>query len=138
MQDGFTSRDVIALTGIKARQLQRSDQRGAVIPERERHRRRYTTRHLSEVAVLCESRRKGFSLQGLLMGIRFLDSAKAWSKSSTEYHLSTDGTHLYLESWAREIVDILKNSDQPIPGICLTDAVGQIRPGLPQKRRILR
>jgi len=42
-------------------------------------------------------------------------------------HLLTDGTHLYLETSARQIVDILKNSKQPILGICLSDAVRQVR-----------
>ena len=34
MQDRFTSREVIALTGITARQLQWWDERGVVKPER--------------------------------------------------------------------------------------------------------
>ncbi|MGB0010727.1 MAG: hypothetical protein WBQ03_03920, partial [Candidatus Sulfotelmatobacter sp.] len=42
-------------------------------------------------------------------------------------HLLTDGTHLYLETSARQIVDILKNSNQPILGVCLSDAVRQVR-----------
>jgi hypothetical protein len=45
----------------------------------------------------------------------------------SEYHLLTDGTHLYLETSARQIVDILKNSSQPIIGVCLSDAVRQVR-----------
>jgi len=46
---------------------------------------------------------------------------------ASEYHLLADGTHLYLETSARQIVDILKNSSQPILGICLSDAVRQVR-----------
>jgi len=46
---------------------------------------------------------------------------------NSEYHLLTDGRHLYLETSARQIVDILKNSSQPILGICLNDAVRQVR-----------
>jgi hypothetical protein len=46
---------------------------------------------------------------------------------SSDYHLLTDGTHLYLETSARQIVDILKNSDQPILSVCLSDAVRQVR-----------
>jgi GMP synthase-like glutamine amidotransferase len=49
---------------------------------------------------------------------------------SSDCHLLTDGTHLYLETSARQIVDILKNSDQPILGICLSDAVRQVRAGV--------
>src|ERR1700758_5776853 len=73
MQDRFTSREVIALTGITARQLQWWDERGVVQPEREGHRRLYSMEHLTEVAVICELRRKGFSLQGVRKAMRFLD-----------------------------------------------------------------
>ena len=45
-------------------------------------------------------------------------------------HLLTDGTHLYLETSARQIVDILKNSEQPILAVCLSDAVRQVRAGV--------
>ena len=49
---------------------------------------------------------------------------------SSEYHLLTNGTHLYLECSAKQVMDILKNSNQPILGICLTDAVRQVRAGI--------
>ncbi len=85
----------------------------------EGHRRLYSMNHLTEVAVICELRRKGFSLQGVRKVMRFLDRefgkglAEIVNRNS-DYHLLTDGTHLYLETSARQIVDILKNSSQPI------------------------
>src|ERR1700723_2922243 len=130
MQELFSSLEVIDLTGITPRQLQWWDERGVVKPEREGHRRLYSLNHLTEVAVICELRRKGFSLQGVRKVMRFLDReigkglAEIVGRSS-DYHLLTDGTHLYLETSARQIVDILKNSDQPILAVCLSDAVGQ-------------
>ena len=132
MKDSFSSQDVIALTGITARQLQWWDERGVVKPEREGHRRLYSMQNLTELAVICELRRKGFSLQGVRKVMRFLDRelgkrlAEIVSRTS-DVHLLTDGTHLYLETSARQIVDILKNSSQPILGVCLTDAVRQVR-----------
>src|SRR5882762_3311428 len=132
MQDRFTSQQVIALTGITPRQLQWWDERGVVKPEREGHRRLYSMNHHTEVAVICEFRRKGFSLQGVRKVMRFLDRefgkglAEIVSRNS-DYHLLTDGTRLYLETSARQIVDILKNSSEPILGICLSDAVRQVR-----------
>jgi DNA-binding transcriptional MerR regulator len=138
MPDRFTSREVIALTGITARQLQWWDERGVVRPGREGHRRLYSMNHLTEVAVICELRRKGFSLQGVRKVMRFLDRefgkglAEIVSHNS-DYHLLTDGTHLYLETSARQIVDILKNSSQPILGICLSDAVRQVRGAISKK-----
>jgi DNA-binding transcriptional MerR regulator len=132
MQDRFPSHEVTALTGITARQLQYWDERSVVKPEREGHRRLYSLQKLTEVAVICELRRKGFSLQGVRKVMRFLDRevgkglAEIVSRTS-DVHLLTDGTHLYLETSARQIVDILKNSNQPILGICLSDAVRQVR-----------
>jgi len=132
MKDRFPSHDVIALTGITARQLQWWDERGVVKPEREGHRRLYSLQNLTEIAVICELRRKGFSLQGVRKVMRFLDRefgkrlAEIVGRTS-DVHLLTDGTHLYLEPSARQIVDILKNSTQPILGVCLTDAVRQVR-----------
>src|ERR1700691_5960182 len=132
MQARFPSQDVIALTGITPRQLQWWDERGVVKPQREGHRRMYSMNHLTEVAVICELRRKGFSLQSVRKVMRFLgrEFGKGLAEivsHGSEYHLLTDGTHLYLETSARQIVDILRNSKQPILGICLSDAVRQVR-----------
>jgi len=122
----------MALTGITARQLQWWDERGVVKPEREGHRRLYSMNQLTEIAVICQLRRKGFSLQGVRKVVRFLDRefhkglAEIVERNS-DIHLLTDGKRLYLETSAKQIVDILKNSNQPILGVCLSDAVRQVR-----------
>ena len=139
MQQSFPSHEVIALTGITARQLQWWDERGVVKPEREGHRRLYSLDRLTEVAVICELRRKGFSLQGVRKVMRFLDRefgkglAEIVDRNS-EYHLLTDGKRLYLETSVRQIVDILKNSNQPILSVCLSDAVRQVRAGVVSRK----
>jgi DNA-binding transcriptional MerR regulator len=132
MQERFTSQEVIALTGITPRQLQWWDERGVVKSKREGHRRWYSMDRLIEMAVICELRRKGVSLQGVRKVLRFLEQelGKGLAEvlgSNSEYHLLTDGTHLYLETSARQIVDILRNSDQPILAVCLSDTVRQVR-----------
>lgn len=135
MKDRFTSQEVIRLTGITPRQLQWWDERGVVRPERDGHRRLYSFNQLTEMAVICELRRKGFSLQGVRKVMRFLDRefgtglAEIMSHDS-ELHLLSDGKRLYLETDAHQIVDILKNSAQPILGVCLSDAVRQVRAGV--------
>jgi len=132
MQESFTSRDVVRLTGITARQLQWWDERGLVVPCRDGHRRVYSFEDLTEVAVICELRRKGFSLQRMRMVVRFLQ--KEFSKrlaetvsASSSYHLLTDGKTLYLETSPQQIVDIQKTSRQPMFAICLSDTVRQVR-----------
>ncbi len=132
MPDRFPSQQVIALTGITARQLQWWDERGVVKPEREGHRRLYSMQNLTEVAIICQLRRKGFSLQGVRKVMRFLERELGKGLAdivdrNSDVHLLTDGKRLYLETSERQIVDILKNSDQPILGICLSDAVRQVR-----------
>ena len=132
MQDLFTSHDVIRLTGITARQLQWWDERGIVVPARQGHRRVYSFEDLTEVAVICELRRKGFSLQRVRKVVRFLQ--REFSKrlaetvaGSSNYHLLTDGRSLYLETSPQQIVDILKNSRQPMLAICLSDTVRRVK-----------
>jgi DNA-binding transcriptional MerR regulator len=135
MTESFPSHEVIALTGVSARQLQWWDERGVVKPDRVGHRRLYSLQQVMEMAVICELRRKGFSLQGVRKVMRFLqrEFGKGLAEivgRNSDVHLLTDGKNLYLETSAKQIVDILKNSDQPILGICLSDAVRQVRADL--------
>ena len=132
MQKRFTSREVVALTGITPRQLQWWDERRIVVPAREGHRRLYSMDDLVEVAVICELRRRGFPLQRVRKVVRFLqrEFGKRLAETvsgASDYHLLTDGSSLYLETSARQIVDILKNARQPMLAICLSDTVRQVR-----------
>src|SRR6266446_9636254 len=132
MQEHFTSREVVALTGITLRQLQWWDERRIVVPAREGRRRLYSTEDLAEVAVICELRRRGFSLQRVRKVMRFLQ--REFSKrlaetvsGASEYHLLNDGRTIYLETSAKQILDLLKNARQPMFAICLSDTVRQVR-----------
>src|ERR1700693_2909744 len=115
MQTRFTSREVVALTGISLRQLQWWDERRIVVPARQGHRRLYSTEDLAEVAVICELRRRGFSLQRVRKVMRFLQ--REFSKrlaetvtGSSDYLLLTHGRAPYLGKWGRQIVDSLTQS----------------------------
>jgi len=132
VQEPFTSRDVIALTGITPRQLQWRDERRIVVPARQGHRRLYSMEDLAEVAVICELRSRGFSLQRVRKVMRFLQREFGKRLAHTvsgasDYHLLTDGRTLYLETSPQQIVDILKNTRQPMLTICLSDTVRQVR-----------
>jgi DNA-binding transcriptional MerR regulator len=132
MQTEFTSNEVIAITGITPRQLQWWDERRIVVPSRSGRRRLYSLEDLSEIAVICELRRRGFSLQRMRKVVRFLQREFGKRLAETvsgrsEYHLLTDGTSLYLETSAQQIVDILKNARQPMLAICLSDTVRRVR-----------
>jgi DNA-binding transcriptional MerR regulator len=128
----FTSQDVVALTGISPRQLQWWDEQGIVSPGREGHRRLYTLADVTEISVICELRRKGFSLQRVRKVLRFLQREygkrlDATLNSSSQVHLLTDGERIYIETSARQVIDILKNARQPLLTVCLSDTLRQIR-----------
>ena len=140
MQNQFTSNEVIELTGITARQLQWWDERRIVVPERQGHRRIYAWDELVTVAVICQLRRRGFSLQRMRKVIRFLQQEFGTSLSATvsgtsDYHLLTDGTNLYLRTSARQVVDLLKNARQPMFDICLSDEVRRVRAEIQARKK---
>jgi DNA-binding transcriptional MerR regulator len=141
MQSAFTSQEVVALTGITARQLQWWDERKIVVPAREGHRRLYTFDDVAEIAVICELRQRGFSLQRVRKVIRFLQRELGKRLVETvsagaEYHLLTDGRNIFLENSARGVIDVLKNSRQPLLSICLSDTVQQIRGEVQESRKV--
>ena len=121
MQQTFTSKEVVALTGISPRQLQWWDERHIVVPAREGHKRVYG---LDDLA--------GFSLQKIRRVIRFLQKELGKRlvetvSAASEYHLLTDGRHIYLEDSARAVVDLLKNARQPMLSVCLSDTIQRVR-----------
>ncbi|MGH9580380.1 MAG: MerR family transcriptional regulator [Terriglobales bacterium] len=140
MNRGFTSRQVVELTGITLRQLQWWDERGIVVPEREGRRRLYRMDDVAAIAVIAELRAKGFSLQRVRKVVRSLQREFGRSLVETvtarsDYHLLTDGRNIYLETSARQVIDILKNARQPIFAVCLSDTVRRIRADLRARKR---
>ncbi|MGH9509692.1 MAG: MerR family transcriptional regulator [Terriglobales bacterium] len=131
MERHFSSREVAALTGITLRQLQWWDERRIVVPVRQGRRRLYSLGNLAELAVIAELRDKGFSLQRVRKVVRALERefqrrlVETVTRTS-EYHLLTDGRSVYVENSARQVIDILKNSRQPIFAVCLSDTVRRI------------
>ena len=87
---------------------------------------------VAEVAVIVELRRKGFSLQRMRKIVKFLRNELERRLAQTvtgdsDYHLLTDGKHIYLENSEKQVIDILKNARQPMLTVCLSDAVRQVR-----------
>jgi len=131
MEQTFTSREVLALTGISARQLQWWDERGIVVPAREGHKRIFSIDDVAEVAVICELRDRGFSLQKIRRVVRFLQRELGKRlvetvRAASEYHLLTDGRQIFLEDSARGVVDLLKNARQPMLSVCLSDTIQRV------------
>ena len=130
-EQSFSSEQVAALARVSARQLQWWDERGVVSPEHQGHRRRYRLEELIEVVVIAELRSKGFSLQKIRRVLRFLHRELGRRladvlRPNSEYHLLTDGRNIFLEDSQRKIVDLLKNSRQPIISVCISDHVKRL------------
>ena len=117
---------------MSPRQLQWWDERGIVRPARLGHRRVYSLQDLAEVAVIGALRERGFSLQKVRKVMRYLqrEFGKRLAETVTadsDYHLLTDGRHIFVETSPQQVIDVLKNARQPMFAICLSDAVRRVR-----------
>jgi len=131
LKESFTSVEVAQLTGISLRQLQWWDEQKIVVASRQGHRRIYSLDDLAEIAIVCDLRRRGFSLQKIRRVVRFLQKELGRRliqtvRAADEYHLLTDGRHIYLEDSARGVVNLLKNSRQPMLSVCLSDTIERV------------
>ena len=127
----FSSLQVSRITGVSLRQLQWWDEQGVVSPVQRGHKRMYQMREVVEISMITELRRKGISLQKIRHVLRFLQKelGKRLFETvahSNEVHLLTDGRNLYLEDDHRNIVDILKNTQQPIISVCISDHIQRL------------
>jgi DNA-binding transcriptional MerR regulator len=131
-ENRFTTRDVLSLTGATARQLQWWDERKIVIPAREGRNRIYSATDLVDILVIEQMRRRRISLAQVRRVLRLL-RVEVHARLADlvggkhEYHLLLDGRRIYLETDSRQIIDLLRNSKQPMLLISLTDAVKPLR-----------
>ena len=123
----YSSREVAALTGLTARQLQLWDAGGLVSPAIPSHRtdaggyteRRYTPIELFELAVLADLRRRGFTIQQLHQILRVLHEQfgerlfDATGGGGT-VQLLTDGQEVYARTAGGRFYNLLKNAAQPL------------------------
>lgn len=123
----YSSREVAALTGLSARQLQLWDAGGLLSPAIPSHRtaaggyteRRYTPIELFELLVLADLRRRGFSVHQLHAILRVLkDQFGARLFEATGggglIQLLTDGRQVYARTARGELFNLLKTPAQPL------------------------
>jgi DNA-binding transcriptional MerR regulator len=123
----YSSREVAALTGLSARQLQLWYQGGLVAPAIPSHRtdaggyteRRYTPIDLFELLVLADLRRKGFTVQQLHQildalrehfGVRLFEA----TGGGGSVQLLTDGTEIYVRTLRGDFYNLLRDAAQPL------------------------
>jgi DNA-binding transcriptional MerR regulator len=123
----YSSRDVAALTGLSARQLQWWDRRGVFPPTVPPHRterggfteRRYTPIELLELMVLADLRRRGFAvsaLRRLLHVLRTRFDVRLYDaiEGTGPVTLYVDGPAIYARTAGGRLFNLLEQPDQPL------------------------
>jgi DNA-binding transcriptional MerR regulator len=123
----YSSREVAALTGLSARQLQIWDASGLLSPAIPSHKtaaggyteRRYTPIELFELLVLADLRSRGFSVPQLHTVIRVLDqhfqtSLFEATGGGGHVQLLSDDESIYARTDGGEFYNILQSPDQPL------------------------
>src|SRR5262245_24395464 len=140
----YSSREVAALTGLTARQLQVWDAGGLLSPAIPPHRtpaggyteRRYTPIELFELLVLADLRRRGFSVHQLhrildVLKERFASRLFDATGGGGTVRLLTDGSEIYAKTARGEFYNLLKTPTQPLLVIgdegLLRDLSGKVR-----------
>jgi DNA-binding transcriptional MerR regulator len=124
MNQSYTSSQVSERIGLTPRQLQWWDEQGIVVPARQGRRRLYSSKDLAELAVLCDLRQRGFSLQRirkliLLLRREFGHRLADLGARGPGLHLLTDGQSIFLCDSERGVIDLLRNAHQPLLAICI-------------------
>ena len=127
LKKNYSSREVAAITGLSARQLQWWDVRKLIKPSVSSHRtdaggfteRRYSPVDLFELAVLADLRRNGLSvgkIRQLLdtlrrrFGIRLFDAIGGGNAIT----LLTDGKEIYARTESGQFFNLLRAQAQPL------------------------
>lgn len=123
----YSSREVAALTGLSARQLQWWHARRVFVPSIAPHRtdaggyteRRYTPVELLELMVLADLRRRRFSvstLRRLLETLRTRFNVRLFEaiEGGGPITLFIEGQQIYARTEAGEIYNVLQNPAQPL------------------------
>ena len=148
LKTSYSAREVAALTGLTARQLQGWDASRvfppAISPRRTNAggftERRYSPVDLVELVVLADLRRHGFTPADLK---QLMDTLRAYFRrrlsetldDAGEMRLLTDGRGLFLRTRQGHLFDVLANPTQPLvtgEGLTLKPVAGRARP---RKRR---
>src|SRR5258706_11009158 len=122
----YSSREVAALTGLSARQLQLWDAGGLLSPAIPSHataaggrtERRYTPIELFELLVLADLRNRGFSVHQLhtildVLKERFGTGLFDATRGGGPVQLLTDGQEIYARTATGDLYNLLKSPTQP-------------------------
>jgi DNA-binding transcriptional MerR regulator len=151
LKTSYSAREVTALTGLSARQLQTWDATlifpSAIAPRRTPAggftERRYSPVDVIELLALASLRRRGFAPAALK---QMMDTLRQYFRrrlsetldDAGELRLLTDNRGLFLRTRLGHIFDLLADPTQPLitgDGLPLTPVVGRAQSKRPRKRR---
>src|SRR5271165_7664576 len=132
LKDCFSTRDVLELTGVTARQLQWWDERRIVVPARDGRNRVYSEADLLDILVIEKLRQRSISLARVRRVLRLLRAElhvrlADLVSGNHEHHLLLAGKRIFLETDSRQVIELLRNTMQPMLLISLADAVKPLR-----------
>src|SRR5258707_3690278 len=144
----YSSREVAALTGLTARQLQLWDTGGLLSPAIASHKtaaggyteRRYTPIELFELLVLADLRQRGFTVHQLhailriladQFGTRLFDA----TGGGGPVELLTDGQEIYARTAGGQVFNRLKTPRQPLLAIGDEGLLKELRGKVRKKKR---
>jgi DNA-binding transcriptional MerR regulator len=132
LKDCFSTREVLDLTGVTARQLQWWDERRIVVPARQGRNRVYSATDLTDILVIEQLRQRSISLAQVRRVLRLLRTELHMRLSdlvagNCEYHLLLAGKRILIETDSKQIIELLRSTMQPILLISLTDTVKPLR-----------
>ena len=147
----YSSREVCALSGLSARQLQNWDARGLLTSTVPSHRtaaggyteRRYTPIELFELLVLADLRRRGFSVQQLhqilrVLKLQFGQRLFDATGGGGSVNLLTDGRDIYARTTTGAFFNLLKTPTQPLLVVGDEDKLKQLSGKLKARRKSIR
>jgi len=144
----YSSREVAALTGLSARQLQLWDAGGLISPTIPSHKtaaggyteRRYTPIELFELLVLADLRKRGFTVHELHTILRILHEQFGErlfdaTGGGGSVQLLTDGREIYARSATGAFFNLLKAPGQPMLVVGNEGALRELSGKLKGKRK---
>ena len=149
----YSSREVAALTGLTARQLQLWEAGGLMLPAISSHpteaggytERRYSPIDLFELIVLADLRERGFTVHQLHTLVRVLKEqfgARLYDATGGggAIRLLTDGREIYARTTSGEVFNLLKSPGQPMLVIgderLLKELGGKAKAKRPKKKSV--
>ena len=123
----FFTKDVSLMAGISLRQLQWWDEHKVVSPQRQLHRRVYSSQQLLEILIIASFRRKGMALKSAKVVLRHLRRQLGQERdqelAQTTRYVLTDGKSVHLESRPERVLNRLTEAKTGMFLVCLSDLI---------------